>query len=69
MAQARSAWAINRRGKTRVRNLQYGPRNEVCKIFIISLYLEIKRAKNKVLDLAGRTVEYGQLTNRSARTI
>ena len=26
MAQARSARAINRRGKTRIRNLQYGPR-------------------------------------------
>ena len=26
MAQARSAWAINRRGKNLVRNLQYGPR-------------------------------------------
>ena len=45
MAQARSARAINRRGKTRVRNLQYGPRNEVSKIFIISLYLQIERAK------------------------
>ena len=30
--------------KTRVRNLQYGARNELSKI-IISLYLEIKRAK------------------------
>ena len=26
------------RGKTRIRNLQYGPRNEVSKIFIISLF-------------------------------
>ena len=26
MAQARSAQAINRRGKTRIRNLRYGPR-------------------------------------------
>ena len=35
------------KGKTRVRNLQYGPRNEVSKIFIISLYLKIERAKTK----------------------
>ena len=34
MAEARSAWAINPWGKTRVSNLQYGPRNKVSKIFI-----------------------------------
>ena len=28
MAQVRSARAINRRGKTRIRNLQYGPRKQ-----------------------------------------
>ena len=33
------AWAINQREKTRIRNLQYGPRNSVSKIFIISLRL------------------------------
>ena len=49
------------KGKTRVRNLQYGLRNKVSKIFIISLYIEIESAKNKVLDLVGRTVEYGPL--------
>ena len=54
--------AINRRRKTRVRNLQYEPRNEVSKIFIIFLYVEIERAKTRFLDLAGRTVEYGSLT-------
>ena len=32
MAQARRARAINRRGKLRVRNLQYGPRHKVSKI-------------------------------------
>ena len=31
----------------RFRNLQCGPRNEVSKVFIISLYLEIERAKTK----------------------
>ena len=43
----RSALSINRRGKTRGHNLQYGPGNEVSKIFITSLYLEIERAKTK----------------------
>ena len=47
MAQVPSARAINRSGKTRVRNLQYEPRNEVSKMFIISLYLEIERAQTK----------------------
>ena len=37
----------NSKGKTRVHNLQYGPRNEVSKMFIISLYLKIERAKTK----------------------
>ena len=37
------------------------PRNEVSKIFIISLYLKIERTKDKVLDLTGPTVEYGPL--------
>ena len=37
MAQARSARAINRRGKTSIRDLQYRPRDEVSKIFIIPL--------------------------------
>ena len=38
------ARTINRKGKSRVGNLQYGPRNEVGKIFITSLYLEKERA-------------------------
>ena len=54
--QARSARAINRREKTRIRNLQYGPRNEVIKIFIISLRL-IGRAKKEFSKLVGRTVK------------
>ena len=38
MAQALRAWAINRRGKTRIRNLQYGPRRRGEEdIYFISL--------------------------------
>ena len=48
------------KGKRRVRNLQHRPRNEVSKIFIISLSWNRAR-KNKVLDLERRTVEYGPL--------
>ena len=62
MAQARSARAINRRGTTRVRNLQYGPRKGVSKIFIINISFSWNRVrKNTVLDLAGCTVEYSRL--------
>ena len=62
IAHGRSARAINRRGKTGIRNIQCGPRNEVCKIFISYISFSWNRGrKNKVLDLAGRTVEYGPL--------
>ena len=47
MAQARGARAINRSGKNKGRNSQCGPGNDVSKIFITSLYLEIERAKTK----------------------
>ena len=50
MAHARSAQAVNWRGKTRVCNLQYGLRNKVSKTFIISLYLEIECAKTIIFD-------------------
>ena len=52
------------RKKTRIRNLQCGPRiNKVCKIFIISLGSRdiLHGDLNKLLNLAGRTVEYGPL--------
>ena len=52
MAQARSARAINRWEKTRIRNLQYGPRNEVSKIFIITLRL-IGRAEKEIFKVSG----------------
>ena len=39
MAQARSARAINRRGKTRIRNLQYGPRRPAWLVrYLLYLY-------------------------------
>ena len=40
------------KGKTRIRNLQYGPRNEVSKIFIISLRL-IGRAEKEIFKVSG----------------
>ena len=37
MAQAGSAWAINRRGKTRIRNLRYAPRTRLVR-YLLYLY-------------------------------
>ena len=54
MAQARSARAINRREKMRIRNLQYTDReNEVRKIFIISLRVIGRAEKKRNSKLAG----------------
>ena len=63
MAQARSTRAINRREKTRIRNLQYGPRNKVSKIFIISPRL-IRRAEKEIFKVSGLyfTLLYGSVS-------
>ena len=61
MALARSARAINLRGKQGSVIYRTDQENEVSKIFIISLYLGIERAGREAsskLNLAGRTVEY-----------
>ena len=57
------------KGKTRIRNLQYGPRNEVSKIFIISLRL-IGRAEKEIFKVSGpySKVRPAILTNHSVRT-
>ena len=58
MAQARRAQAINQREKMRIHNLQYGLRNKVSKIFIISLRL-IGCTGKETFKFSGHTVEYG----------
>ena len=61
--------AINQREKTRIHNLQYRPRNEVSKIFIISLRL-IGRAGKESFKFSGPYSEIrpAKLTNHTART-
>ena len=56
-------------GKTRIRNLKYGPRKQVSKIFIISLKL-IGRTGKEIFKVSGpySEVRPAKLTNHSART-
>ena len=71
MAQARSARAINQRGKQGSVIYSTARENEVSKIFIISPYLGIERAgreANSKLNLAGRTVDTARKIH-SERTI
>ena len=62
MARALRAWAINRRGKNLVRNLQYGPRTRLVKRYLYhksSYYISKLARALRLVNLAGRTLLHG----------